>query len=117
MKKIAILFVLFITFGTTVGGAHGWYVKENEYQYTMTIVAKLNVNGKPLVKPGDKVAAFVGNVCRGVSGVTYVESEKNYYAFLTVFSNQQNESISFKLYDSSTDKVTTVSKPLVFVVN
>ncbi|WP_353136752.1 hypothetical protein, partial [Pseudopedobacter sp.] len=40
-----------------------------------------------------------------------------YYSFLTVFSNQQSESINFKLYDSSTDKVITVSKPLIFVVN
>src|SRR5690606_1960327 len=47
----------------------------------------------------------------------YVASEKNYYSFLTVFSNQQSESINFKLYDSSTDKVITVSKPLIFVVN
>lgn len=94
-----------------------WTVKEGDYQYTMTFVAKLNVGGKRLVNPNDKVAAFVGATCRGVSGVTYVESEKNYYAFLTVFSNQQGEAISFKLYDSVTDKVTTVSKPSTFVVN
>src|SRR5690606_15649952 len=44
-------------------------------------------------------------------------SEKNYYAFLTVFSNQQGESITFKLYDSSAGKTTTVSKPTIFVIN
>mgnify|MGYP003575364262 CR=1 FL=1 len=117
MKKTVVFFVLFISVGIALAQAPNWDVKENEYQYTMTIVARLNVNGRPLVKSGDKVAAFVGNVCRGVSGVTYVASEKKYYAFLTVFSNQQSESISFKLYDSSADKVVTVSKPLVFVVN
>ncbi|HTN20312.1 MAG TPA: hypothetical protein VL125_07545 [Pelobium sp.] len=117
MKKIASFFILFTSCYTLFAQAPNWNVKENDYQYTMTFVAKLNVGGKRLVNPNDKVAAFVGDVCRGISGVTYVASEKNYYAFLTVFSNQQGESIAFKLYDSSTNKITTVSKQIPFVVN
>lgn len=102
---------------TLFAQAPSWTVKENDYQYTMTFVAKLNVDGKRLTNAKDKVAAFVGSICRGVSGVTYVTSEKSYYAFLTVFSNQQGETITFKLYDSAADKTITVSKSIVFVVN
>lgn len=118
MKKTALFFILsFIFCHTIFGQTPNWTVKENDYQYTMTFIAKLNVDGKPLIRANDKVGAFVGNTCRGLSGVTYVASEKNYYAFLTVFSNQQGESITFKLYDSSSDKITTVSKTVVFVVS
>lgn len=118
MKKNTLVFILLILACQTLfAQAPSWTVKESDFQYTMTFVAKLNVDGKRLISPNDKVAAFVGNTCRGVSGVTYVVSEKNYYAFLTVFSNQQGEAISFKVYDSATDKVTAVTKQISFVVN
>jgi hypothetical protein len=94
-----------------------WKVDESTYQYTMTFVAKLNVDGKPLIGVNDKVAAFVGTTCRGISGLTYVASEASYYAYLTVFSNLQDEALYFKLYDSATDKITVVSKQAIFNVN
>lgn len=97
--------------------APSWKVDESTYQYTMTFVAKLNVDGKQLIGVNDKVGAFVGTTCRGISGLTYVASEASYYAYLTVFSNIQDEAVYFKLYDSATDKITVVSKQLVFIVN
>lgn len=97
--------------------APGWKVDESTYQYTMTFVAKLNVNGKQLIGVNDKVAAFVNTTCRGISSLTYVASEDSYYAYLTVFSNAQDEAVYFKLYDSATDKITVVSKQIVFNVN
>lgn len=118
MKKIAIYFILLvISAHNSIAQSPVWDVNENDYQYTMTFVAKLNVDGKQLINSKDKVAAFVGNVCRGVSGVTYVTSKKNYYAYLTVFSNKQGESITFKLYDSANNKTVSVSKPIIFVMN
>ncbi|MEZ7504697.1 hypothetical protein [Flavobacterium sp. Arc2] len=118
MKKIVFCFILaLLQFTNMRAQAPTWSVNENDYQYTMTFVAKLNVDGKQLTNPKDKVAAFVGATCRGLSGVTYVANEKTYYAFLTVFSNTQGENISFKLYDSATDKIATVSKQVVFTVN
>lgn len=118
MKKLALCFtLLFISCQTLFAQIPGWDVKENDYQYSMTFIAKLNVDGKQLINTNDRVAAFVGNICRGVSGVTYVASKKNYYAYLTVFSNTQGENISFKLYDSASNKITAVSKPITFILN
>ncbi len=118
MKKTASCFLLLLlSCHTLLAQAPNWAVKESDYHYTMTFVAKLNVDGKRLISPNDKVAAFVGNSCRGISGVTYVASEKNYYAFLTVFANQQGETITFRLYDSALNKITVVSKTAVFMVN
>ena len=118
MKKIlSALFLLSISFSTLSAQVPTWSVKENDFQYTMTFVAKLNVDGKQLISATDKVGAFVGTTCCGVSGITYVSSDKNYYAFLTVFANEQAENISFKLYDSAANKTTTVAKQITFVVN
>jgi len=118
MKKTVFCFILFcFTFPALFAQAPDWKVDENAYQYTMTFVAKLNVDGKQLVATKDKVAAFVGSTCRGTSGLTYVASEASYYAYLTVFSNTQDEAIYFKLYDSTTDKTTIVSKQILFKVS
>lgn len=118
MKKIVFCFILsYLSFPALLAQAPTWTVDENAYQYTMTFVAKLNVDGKQLIGTNDKVAAFVGNTCRGVSDLTYVGSEATYYAYLTIFSNTQDEAVYFKLYDSATDKITVVSKQVVFGVN
>jgi hypothetical protein len=118
MKKIALCFILLnLSFPTLFAQAPAWTVNENAYQYTMTFVAKLNVDGKQLIGANDKVAAFVGTTCRGTSGITYVAGEANYYAYITVFSNVQGEAAYFKLYDSATDKITVVSKQITFAVN
>lgn len=118
MKKTIFSFILScLYFPVLFAQAPTWTVDESAYQYTMTFVAKLNMNGKQLTGANDKVAAFVGNTCRGTSGVTYVNSEASYYAYLTVFSNTQDEIVYLKLYDSATDKTTIVSKQIIFKVN
>ncbi len=118
MKKIAFCLILScLSFHILMAQAPIWKVDESAYQYTMTFVAKLNVDGKQLIGTNDKVAAFVGTSCRGISGVTYVASVDSYYAYITVFSNNQDEAISFKLYESATDKTTVVSKQIIFKVN
>lgn len=117
MKKITFCFILFISWLGLAAQTPNWAVNENEYQYTMTFVAKLNADGKRLTNSRDKVAAFVGSSCRGLSGVTYVAKEKSYYAYLTVFSNKPGELIAFKLYDSETNKISTVTKQIPFEIN
>lgn len=118
MRKRLLLLVFVIgVYQILYAQTPAWVVNESDYQYTMTFVAKINVDGKQLININDRVGAFVGNVCRGVSGVTYVASKKSYYAYLTVFSNNQGEAISFKIYDHSTGKITTVTKQVVFIIN
>ena len=115
MKKTVLIFVIFhFYFNALLAQSPSWSVNESDYQYTMTFLTKLNLNGKQLIGANDKVGAFVGNTCRGTSSLTYVKSKDTYYAYLTVFSNTNNESIYFKLYDGSSDNITTVSKQVLF---
>lgn len=114
-KRVVILIFLLISFTRLFAQIPTWKVIESNYQYTMTFVAKLNVDGVQLKNSNDLVGAFEGTTCRGVSRLTYVANAKSYFAYLTVFSNTPDEAITFYLYDSSKNKVTKVGKTIHFV--
>ena len=116
MKKRAIILLFFlVSFGRLLAQSPNWNVIESNYQYTMTFVAKLNVDGVQLKNSNDLVGAFVGTTCRGVSKLTYVSSANSYFAYLIVLSNSPGEVITFNLYDSAKNKITKVSKTINFV--
>ncbi len=115
MKKRAAIFIfLIMSFSSLIAQIPSWKVNEPDYQFTMTIVSKLNMDGVQLTNPNDMVAAFVGTTCRGVSKLTYVASAKTYYAYLTVFSNTPGEAITLYLYNSATNKIVKVNKTISF---
>lgn len=113
MKKWLVIFFLFFSLGV-FAQVPTWKVDEPAYQYTMTLVAKLNVDGVPLANKNDLVGAFVGTSCRGVSGLTYVASEKSYFAYLTVFSNTPGEVITFYVFNSAKGVITKIGKTISF---
>ena len=115
IKRAIVFIVLFSCSSLLFAQVPVWKVNEPAYQYTMTFVAKLNVDGVQLTNPNDLVGAFVGNTCRGVSGLTYVASTKSYCAYLTIFSNTPGEPITFYLYNSANNKITKVAKQINFV--
>jgi hypothetical protein len=118
MKKRVQIFIFFLISSIQLfAQAPSWKVNESSYQYTMTIQAKLNVDGVTLANQNDLVGAFVGNTCRGVAGLTYVASTKSYYAYLTIFSNTAGEVITFNIYNSTSNKITKVSKTINFSSN
>jgi hypothetical protein len=94
-----------------------WQVNESQFQYTMTIVAFLNVDGATLSDTNDKVAAFVDGELRGATNLIYAASNNRYLAYLVIFSNNSNETVNFKIYNSLTDKIIDVPKTLSFVIN
>jgi hypothetical protein len=83
----------------------------------MTFVGSLNIDGVRLANVNDKVAAFVNGECRGVTNLIYVATENKYYAYLIVSSNTNNETISFKMYDSEKNVVKDVFKTASFTSN
>ena len=94
MKILRYPTILLLMLGlNTYGQAPGWSVNESDFQYTMSFVGFLNVNGTTLSSTQDKVAAFVDGTCRGVANLIYVSNQDRYYAYLTVFSNQDGETI------------------------
>jgi len=109
--------VLFFIGINTYGQSPTWSVNENSFQYTMSFVAFVNIDGTNLASTNDKVAAFVNGECRGVTNLTYIASKDSYYAYLTVFSNENNETLNFKIYDAANDVVREVPKTKNFEIN
>lgn len=118
MKQIITSTIVFFFIGIAVyGQSPTWSVNENDFEYTMSFVAFLNIDGVTLSSTNDKVAAFVGGECRGVTNLIYVSSKDRYYAYFNVFSNNNGEVLSFKVYDSTNDKVVDIAKSVNFEIN
>lgn len=96
-----------------------WQVTANEYQYSMTITTALVFNMEESRDVKDKIAAFVGDDCRGVAQpITYVPEYDRYLAHLLVYSNNINgDSVTLYMYDDSEGKVVEVAQKLVFAAN
>jgi hypothetical protein len=109
--------LLFIISNTAFGQSPDWSVNENKFQYTMSFEGFLNVDGKTLTSSNDKVAAFVNGECRGIASPIYVQTEKKYMVYLTVFSNTDNEIVNFKIYDAANNAIKNVEKTKVFENN
>lgn len=118
MKKIVNILVAMLLF-TTVANAQdpNWTVAENNFEYTMSFVAFVNIDGTTLSSENDKVGAFVNNELRGASNLIFAPSNGRYYAYLTVFSNTNDEVVSFKVYDSNADQVVDISETTNFAIN
>lgn len=114
---IHIAILLFIISNTAFGQSPDWSVNENKFQYTMSFEGFLNVDGKTLTSSNDKVAAFVNGECRGIASPIYVQTEKKYVVYLTVFSNTDNEIVNFKIYDAANNAIKNVEKTKVFENN
>lgn len=118
MKQIITSTIVFFFIGIAVyGQSPTWSVNENDFEYTMSFVAFLNIDGVTLSSTNDKIAAFVGGECRGVTNLIYVSSKDRYYAYFNVFSNNNGEVLSFKVYDSTNDKVVDIAKSVNFEIN
>lgn len=82
-----------------------WSVNPNQYQYSMTVSAVIDLNCTELNNPSNKLGAFVRDTLRGVANTSTVING-SYQAVMSVYSDQVNgESVIFKFYDQSTDSV------------
>ena len=117
MKRIINVIIFFLIGISVYGQVPTWSVNENDFEYTMSFVAFLNIDGVNLTSTNDMVAAFAGTECRGVTNLVYVPSKNRYYAYFNVFSNTNGESLSFKVYDATNDKVVDITKIVNFEIN
>ncbi len=118
MKRITINLIAFFLIGIYgYGQAPTWSVNENDFEYTMSFVAFLNVDGITLTSTNDQVAAFVNDECRGVANLIYIANKDRYYAYFNVFSNTNGETLSFKVYDSTNNRVVDIVKTVNFEIN
>jgi hypothetical protein len=90
----------------TVTGAlpNGWSVNPANYESTMTVTGRLQIEGVYQEDEADLLAAFIGEECVGVVSPRYVSTSNTYMTFMTVYGNSAHagKDITFKLWDAST---------------
>ena len=115
--KIIIFFWISFVVNSSLGQEPNWTFNALEFQHSMTFTTFLNVDGITLSSENDKVAAFIDGELRGVTNVTYIASRNKYVAYLSVFANSNSKAISFKIYDSTNDRIVEISKTETFEIN
>jgi len=98
-----------------------WQVDIYAYQYDMTVYFTLTEKGEPIVDLSDyEVSAFCGNECRGVATILMTEKDgiQKQCGYLRIRSNvQQGETISFQLYQKSSQREIVIEETCDFENN
>ncbi|WP_242607242.1 LamG-like jellyroll fold domain-containing protein [Flavobacterium sp. MEB061] len=95
-----------------------WNVDPTHFDYSMNIIGKIKVDGVLSADSYDKIAAFYNEEPRGSVKLVYNEAYKEYFAFLTVYSNKNSgENLKFKIWDASQGKILEASIESVPSVN
>ena len=94
-----------------------WSINPPDFEHSMTIVGMLSDGMGNVTLEGQTIGAFVGDEARGVATATYIEQLDEWMFFLTIFANEAQEQLTFKLHDESTDKVTGLQEELFFDIN
>jgi gliding motility-associated-like protein len=91
-----------------------WTVSPTQYQNSMNILGVLNIEGSISKDIFDKIGVFSGNECRGAANIS--QHDGKYYVLLTVWSNvSQDEYLSVRIYDNSTQKTYVLKQQIKFI--
>jgi len=101
--------LLYIKLKVSADAPASWSLNPSVFNYSMNIVAQLKVNNIILTNTESKLAAFVGNQCRGVANLQYLPQYDKYLAFITIYSNSNNtiEKLDFKIWNADAGKIHT----------
>ncbi|MBO5853496.1 MAG: T9SS type A sorting domain-containing protein, partial [Bacteroidales bacterium] len=95
-----------------------WTVDPNLYANNMSLIGLVQINGINQYSTAIEVGAFCGEEVRGSQLVQYIPNLDKYFVFLTVHGND-NDEISFKLYNHSSKKELDLRSPeaITFTTN
>ena len=83
-----------------------WVLDASKYQYNMSIIGSININGTVSTNPDDMIGAFVNDSLRGLANLKYVPEYDTYMFFMDVFSNKADgELVKFKVWNAAKGKI------------
>ena len=94
-----------------------WTVDAARYEHSMNVVAVVAEGREELLREGDEVAAFVGDELRGADRVVYIPELDRYYAFLTVFADEEGETVTYRLFDQDEEEEIALPETTDFTIN
>ncbi len=86
-----------------------WAVHPPNYEFNSTFTSIVLFDGEESIDTNDIIGVFVGGECRGVGQPTYFPITERYTVNMMIYANANGESMMFKAYDASEDKIYTVA--------
>ena len=92
-----------------------WSVSPFDFEMSMTVTAVVSSKGADAGSGSHILAAFSGDECRGTA--TPISVLGGYIYFLTLYSNENGEDISFRFYDNNLQQDLSIGESLSFSSN
>ena len=79
-----------------------WQLDPTQFEFSMSMVASLQVDGVLSRDENDSIAAYVGNELRGAARLQYVQEFDQFMVFMDIYSNDADENIpiEFRAFDA-----------------
>lgn len=114
LKNVLCLIAFFAMTTMLHAQESGWTVNAPDYQYQMSVYAKLEIDEQDVTANENyEVAAFVGDECRGIA----TRDSKDGYNWLWMFvrsNSASGEKITFKVYNKTTQQVKRIAETVEF---
>ncbi|MBU3011267.1 T9SS type A sorting domain-containing protein [Polaribacter vadi] len=85
--------------------APDWSVNPVDYANSMNAIGRIQINQNFSRDSFTKVGAFINDEPRGEAYLTYDAAYDSYFAFLTVYENQNDNEVTFKIWDAINGKI------------
>ena len=95
------------------GQVPDWSVNPRDFENSMNVIGRVELDGTPMNDEDDLVGAFIGEECRGVAHLGYKERYDGYYVTMDIYGNENNENqaVTFRVYDASTGTLYPAVQP------
>ena len=105
-RKITLFIAALFLCGVMQAQNYHWSYNYHDYESNFPLIGEVYINGEVVASSDFEIAAFVGNQVRATEFLFEadpVNFSGHYYAWLGVAYNNAGETVTFKLYDHSTD--------------
>lgn len=98
---------------TVMGQVPDWSVNPRDFESSMNVIGRVELEGVPMNDQDDILAAFIGEECRGVAHLEYKQRYDGYFVTMDIYGNKEsaNKPVTFRAYDASTGTVYPVVEP------
>ena len=96
-----------------------WIPDESLYANNMSVIGLIQIDGVNQNSTSLEIGAFCGEEVRGSQLVQYIPELDKYLVFLTIHGDNENDEISFRLYNHETEEELDLRSPeaVTFTVN
>lgn len=88
---------------TSAGNIPDWSVNSEDFEFAMSLIGQLWLEGRNGENPENILAAFINETCVGVCQPTYIDRYDAWYLMMNIYGRKElkGKSVKFKAYDAT----------------